>query len=538
MQLTVSALVCFDTWFRLFLLVLPKMANFNFFCTSFLVSILVYRGVVVANDCIPRHYGKSSFVCVCNATYCDDSPTVGDLAAGQATLISSTRADARFRITNLTFVGFSNSLLANQIFIDPSVQYQKILGFGGAFTDAAGINIAKLSILAQQNLLKSYFGSEGIEYGLGRVPIGGSDFSTLAYTYDDFPGDNNLANFSLTKEDLFFKIPYISWAQSFSAKPIKLLASPWSAPAWMKSNGKLNGKGYLLQEYYQVWAEYIARFFEEYKSHNLHFFAVTPQNEPSDGNIPDFPFNCMGWTPEQQAMFVGLNLGPTLEASGFGSVKIMIMDDQRLLLPKWAESVLSHPLAKKYVAGVAVHWYTDLFTPATVLTKFHEKFPDHFILATEACEGDKPWQPAVSLGSWERLESYAHNIIEDLNHWVTGWMDWNLALDERGGPNWAGNFVDSPIIVNKARDEFYKQPMFYALGHFSKYIPEDSVRIGIDLIDNSNFFGTAFKRPDGKRTIVLLNRSNEDKLIMLVDRERGALEFTCPARSLNTVVYG
>nr|CAH0110339.1 unnamed protein product [Daphnia galeata] len=489
------------------------------------ILIIIFTRQVVANDCIRRYYGKSSFVCVCNATYCDNPPIIGHLAAGQATLITSTLEDARFRITNLTFAGLSNSLFADEIFIDASVQYQTILGFGGAFTDASGINIAKLSVLAQQNLLKSYFSTDGIEYGLGRVPIGGSDFSPRAYTYDDFPGDDSLSNFTLTREDLFFKIPYISWAQSLSSKPIKLLASAWSAPAWMKSNDKLYGKGYLLQEYYQVWADYFVRFFEEYKKHNLNFFAVSPQNEPMDGNIQDFPFNCMGWTPEQQAIFIGLNLGPTLEAKGFKSTKILIM-------------VLAHPEAKKYIAGVAVHWYSDLFTPPVALNSFHEKFPDHFILATEACEGDKPWQTAVSLGSWERLESYAHNIIEDLNHWVTGWVDWNLVLDEGGGPNWSGNFVDSPVIINNTIDEFYKQPMYYALGHFSKYIPEDSVRIDMKVVfDDPNLFGTAFLRPDGKRAVVFLNRSKEDKLIRLFDYDRGSLEFTCKNRSLSTMVY-
>ncbi|EFX69969.1 hypothetical protein DAPPUDRAFT_328613 [Daphnia pulex] len=466
------------------------------------LPIIIFHQAVLANNCIPRHYGKSSFVCVCNATYCDSAPIVGDLAAGQATLITSTRADARFRSTIVNASPlYLTHYTADEIFIDASVQYQKIMGFGGAFTDASGINIAKLSVLAQQNLLKSYFSTDGIEYGLGRVPIGGSDFSTRAYTYDDFPGDDSLSNFSLAREDLFFKIPYISWAQSLSSKPIKLFASPWSAPAWMKSNGKLYGKGYLLQEYYQVWADYFIRFFEEYKTHNLTFFAVSPQNEPMDGNIPDFPFNCMGWTAGKN-----FHSNLRLETKGFASIKIMVMDDQRILLPKWAETVLAHPEAKKYVAGVAVHWYGDLLSPPIALTSFHEKFPNHFILATEACEGDKPWQKAVSLGSWERLESYAHNIIEDLNHWVTGWVDWNLVLDEKGGPNWSGNFVDSPIIINNILDEFYKQPMYYGMGHFSKYIPEDSVRIGVTVIDGSDLFGTAFLRPDGKRTIVILNR--------------------------------
>jgi len=144
----------------------------------------------------------------------------------------------------------------------------------------------------------------------------------------------------------------------------------------------------------------------------------------------------------------------------------------------------------------------------------------------------------VILGSWERFEAYAQDILEDLNNWATGWVDWNLALDESGGPNWSKNFVDSPVIVNATADEFYKQPMYYAMGHYSKYIPEDSVRIDLHMINASRkLSATAFLRPDGRRTVVVLNRSDEEKLIAIKDAERGTLEFNSPPRSIHTVVY-
>ncbi|CAN8029207.1 unnamed protein product, partial [Ixodes persulcatus] len=130
--------------------------------------------------------------------------------------------------------------------------------------------------------------------------------------------------------------------------------------------------------------------------------------------------------------------------------------------------VLGDPEAAKFVQGVAVHWYANDYMGPWVLDKTHNNFPDKFILATEACEG---WRSSdvekVILGSWNRAENYAHDILEDLLHWATGWVDWNLALDLSGGPNWANNFVDSPIIVNATGREFYKQPMYYALAHFS-----------------------------------------------------------------------
>jgi glucosylceramidase len=130
--------------------------------------------------------------------------------------------------------------------------------------------------------------------------------------------------------------------------------------------------------------------------------------------------------------------------------------------------ILNDSVASEYIAGMAVHWYWDKFIPANVLTFTHNAHPDKFILATEACSG----APVTGghrgplLGSWSRAEDYATDIMEDLNNWVTGWVDWGFALDVRGGPNLASNWVDAPIIVNASADEFYKQPTWYALGHF------------------------------------------------------------------------
>ncbi|KAI9560631.1 hypothetical protein GHT06_011581 [Daphnia sinensis] len=511
-------------------------------CSLIIVPAIFYSFTISyasASDCVRRYYGESSFVCVCNATYCDSTPSVDELVPpDQAIVISSTRNDSRFQTHFLQFDIPSNESTVFQITVNASKTYQAIIGFGGAFTDAAGINIAKLSLPAQQLLLSSYFGTLGIEYGIGRVPIAGSDFSTYPYSYDDFPGDTTLSNFSLTEEDLVFKIPFINWAKTISSKPIKLFSSPWSGPAWMKSNNDFSGFGHLLPENYQPWAEYFAKFFEEYRKHDINFWALTAQNEPNNGRVPGCSWNCMGWSPEDQALFVGQNLGPTLASKGFGDVKIMVVDDQRTFMPSWPKTVLADPEANKYVSGFGVHWYANNVVPPSVLTSTHEAFPDRFILATEACNG--PYEEPVIMGSWERLESYAHDIIEDLNHWVAGWVDWNLVLDEDGGPNWAENYVDAPIIVNNTIDEFYKQPMFYAMGHFSKYIPEDSIRIELEMSDSTrSLFGTAFLRPDGKRSVVILNRSDEERTISLADVDRIDVTLTliCPARSIHTIVY-
>lgn len=261
------------------------------------------------------------------------------------------------------------------------------------------------------------------------------------------------------------------------------------------------------------------------------------------GFIPGFIFNCMAFSPQTQRDFIKLDLGPALENAGFGpqKLKLMIMDDQRYLLPKWADIVLADPDSSKYVAGIGFHWYGNIISPPATLDVVHDRHPEKFLLATEATEGSTPLEPQkVVLGSWERGENYAHDILDDLNHWTSGWIDWNYALNMSGGPNWANNNCDSPIIVNLDEQEFYKQPMFYAMGHFSKFLPPDSVRIGMNFekFDLFNHLEVgAFVNPNGSTVVIVLNRQNKMIPITIVDDVKG-IEYSkeISPRSINTFI--
>ena len=303
-------------------------------------------------------------------------------------------------------------------------------------------------------------------------------------------------------------------AKNMRPAPLKLYASPWSAPSWMKSNDELNGKGYLLPQYYQAWANYFIKFLKAYEDQGITFWGLTAQNEPLDGNVQNFTFNAMGWNSSTQAQWIVENLGPTLEVEGYSDIKLMILDDQRPLVPKWAREVFAydHGKALQYVSGVGVHWYADDAGLAFALDQFNDEFPEKFILYTEACNGDRPWDTEkVMLGDWNRGEKYLSDIIENINHWSVGWTDWNLALDLQGGPNWAGNFVDAPIIVDPENGMFYKQPMYYALGHISRFLTPGSVRIGLHKPSDIFIEAVAVKMPlesNGHNTlaVVILNR--------------------------------
>ncbi|KAL3866868.1 hypothetical protein ACJMK2_044121 [Sinanodonta woodiana] len=504
---------------------------------------LIYEKVFCQQvPCAARSYGQSSIICVCNATYCDTVEPESRLPQGYANMFISTLAGQRLEKSSISFTHQPSKTAQVTLEVKPQSVYQTMLGFGGAFTDATGINILSLSLPAQYHLIQSYFGSMGLEYTLGRIPMASCDFSTHLYSYDDSPGDLGLANFTLAMEDLKYKIPIIQKAQSISRHKISLFGSPWSAPAWMKTSQNMTGYGTLIGNpggpYYKAWANYFVRFLEEYRKYNITLWGLTAQNEPTDGYIHNFPFQAMGWYPDQQKDFIALDLGPAMKAGGFSDVKLMILDDTRLNLPYWAEKVFSQQSnASMYVSGIAVHWYEDFIAPTLSLDVTHKEYPDKFILATEACiTGNFPSK--VSLGNWENAEKYAHSIIEDASHWVTGWSDWNLALDMEGGPNWVKNFVDSPIIVNAKADEFYKQPMFYAMGHFSKFVTPGSQRIEM-LQDTSveDFESIAFQRPDGSFAVVILNRGTSPVLTAIHDPLVGYLNRTVPPRSLITFTW-
>ena len=237
-------------------------------------SAVVVPGSAVAESlpCEPVKFAHDSVVCACNETYCDTVPDVSPPAADAAVVITSSRAGARFEVTSASWSSEprdANRLEPLRISLRGAEPRQEVFGFGGAFTDAAGINMAKLPEAAQQKLVDSYYGPGGIGYSVARVPMAGCDFSTHPYTYAEVAGDTTLANFSLTREDADYKLPYLRRALSVAEEDVRVFASPWSAPSWMKSNGALNGQGYLLQEYYQTWADYFIRFLEEYEKEGV-----------------------------------------------------------------------------------------------------------------------------------------------------------------------------------------------------------------------------------------------------------------------------
>ncbi|XP_077455890.1 lysosomal acid glucosylceramidase [Stigmatopora argus] len=493
------------------------------------------------NKCVARSFGHDSVVCECNSTYCDSFGSVSLPPLGQYISFTSSMSGSRLEESqglvrpNSTGAGLKLTLFADK-------KYQKMRGFGGAMTDAAAINILSLSAGAQDLLLRQYFAEEGIGYTVVRVPMASCDFSTRLYTYADSKDDYSLHNFTLAPEDVHMKIPLLQRAQAMSPQPLSLLGSAWSSPAWMKTNGALTGKGSLKGKpggkEHKSWAHYYVRFLEEYAKYNLTFWGVTTGNEPTAGYVTNYSFQALGFTPEEQRDWVAMDLGPALHASSFPHTHVLILDDNRVLLPHWAKVVLSDIHAAQYIHGVAVHWYSDGLIPAgSSLGTTHELYPEYYLFGTEACAGWTGKDQGVTLGSWQRAEKYAHDILEDLNNYVTGWTDWNLALNLIGGPNWVKNFVDSPVIVDAKRDVFYKQPTFYSMAHFSKFLYEGSQRVGVSSSGKTILEFAAFVRQDASVVLIVLNRSPSAIQFEVWDPMVGYIPSTAPPHSLLTLIW-
>ncbi|XP_026491482.2 lysosomal acid glucosylceramidase-like [Vanessa tameamea] len=495
-----------------------------------------------------------SVVCVCNATYCD---TVTRDAPAQGTFVvyTSSRAGKRFEKSYGTIrlsIGAKAPVSENydrsgktlsELFNEASyrilsnIRHQKIEGFGGSVTDAASINWRKLSDSTQRRFINSYFGRDGIEYNLIRVPIGGADFSTHPYTYNEYPwNDKALSNYSLSNEDYFYKLPMIKQAQKTATAEIKVTASTWSPPVWMKTNEAITGFAQLKREFYQTYADYHLRFIEEYDKAEVKIWALTTTNEPINGIVPFVDFNSLGWFPTDLGIWVANNLGPTIRNSRFNDTLILAVDDQRYLIDIYLGGMArADPKSLEYIDGIAVHYYGN-FIPAGILSNIQRRYPDKILLATEACEGPMPWDlMRVKIGSWERADRYTRHIIDDLNNFVVGWIDWNLCLDENGGPNWAHNYVDAPILVYGERDEFIKQPMFYAMGHFSKFIPRGSQRVEVLRTSLAHVNNVAFITPQGNIVMVLQNTNTHEVKVNIATSLLRSVEITMEPESIKTI---
>ncbi|MBS3767880.1 MAG: glycosyl hydrolase [Candidatus Cloacimonetes bacterium] len=436
-------------------------------------------------------------------------------------------------------VRFQNgSCAGNVIEVYPDKPKQKIVGIGTSFTESSAFVLAHLDDDKRAEVMQNIFGKNGTNFTLTRTHIGACDFTVNGkYSYNDVPDDSLLKHFNITpdlegfdkvkhpniKDENYDLLPMIKEALAIKNNQadteLKIIASAWTAPAWMKDieewyiqgsdeNNWQGTGGSLKPEFIPVYADYLVKYLNSYKNEGVNIWGITPVNEPHGNNGQ---WESMHFTPKSQNSFIKNHLGPALHSSGNEDVKILIYDQNRDGMEKWTDLIFSDPETAPFVYGLAVHWYSSTFKVyENIFDKIHKKFPNYAIIHTEGCiddlgkdasngvadpinfkesgwfDNDKFWWNknatdwAYSV-TWEGVDTslhpaytpvhrYARDIIVGIDHWLKGWIDWNIVLNKKGGPNHVGNFCGAPIMIDTKKQYVYYTPLYYILAQFSKTI--------------------------------------------------------------------
>jgi glucosylceramidase len=416
------------------------------------------------------------------------------------------------------------------VFVDPSKRFQTILGIGGALTDASAETFARLPAPRQQEVLDAYYDPDkGIGYTLGRTNIHSCDFSSGSYTYVG-EGDKELKSFSVD-HDKQFRIPFIKRAITAARGKLTLFCSPWSPPAFMKTTNDMLHGGQLRPELAQSWAGYFAKFIKAYEQEGIRLWGTTVQNEPMATQRWE---SCI-YSAEDERDFVKNHLGPTLKREGLGDRKIIVWDHNRDLIYQRASTILTDPAAARYVWGVGFHWYEPwsggdpMFDNVRLV---RETFPSHNLIFTEGCVDAFK---AEDLHNWRLGEAYGRSMINDFNDGAVGWTDWNVLLDEHGGPNHVANYCFAPVHADTSTGELTYTNSYSYIGHFSKFVRPGARRIASSP-SRSALLSTAFVNPDGRVSVVVMNRGDQ-RVDYYLWVDGNAAEISSLPRSIQTLVF-
>ena len=416
------------------------------------------------------------------------------------------------------------------VFVDPARTFQTILGIGGALTDSAAETFSKLPPTKQHEILNAYFDANtGIGYTLARTNIHSCDFSSGSYTYVN-EGDKDLKSFSVD-HDKQFRIPFIKQAMSTAGGKLNIFGSPWSPPAFMKSNNDMLHGGKLKPEFYQAWANYFTKFIKAYQQEGIPIWGISIQNEPMATQKWE---SCI-FSAEEERDFLKNYLGPTMKREGLSNKKIIVWDHNRDLIYQRANTLLNDSKAAQYIWGIGYHWYEPwsggepMFDNVKLV---HESFPNMNLIFTEGCSDSFDRQ---KLSEWRLGEQYGRSMINDFNNGTVGWTDWNILLDETGGPNHVRNFCFAPVHADTKTGEITYTNSYYYIGHFSKFLRPGARRIASSP-SRSHLLSTAFINTDGKVSVVVMNKSDKQVSYFLwVDGH--AAEVNSLPHSIQTLVF-
>jgi len=527
-----------------------------------------------------------------------------DLASTSEILITSESGD---KISNQANVDFQKGRAeGNVIVIKPENSKQTIDGIGTSFTESSAFVLAHLEPEVRKDVMQKIYGEEGANFTLTRTHIGSCDFTVEGkYSYVEQKDDINLDSFAISPDlEGFAKAQYpgivaedydllpmiqeaLQIKQAQADKELRIVASAWTAPAWMKDmedwyipgseqNNWQGTGGSLKPQYEKSYADYIVKYLAAYQKVGVDIWAVTPVNEPHGNNGQ---WESMHFTPKSQNKFIKNYLSPSLHAAGFDQVNLLFYDQNRDGLEKWTDAIYGDAETSPLVYGAAVHWYESTFKVfEEVFQRVHEKYPDCAIIHTEGCIDDLGKDPpngvtdpdkfketdwfdnddfwwnenatdwAYSV-TWEGVKvedhpaytpvhRYARNIIVSLDNWVNGWIDWNIVLDENGGPNHVGNFCGAPIMIDTVSKQIYYTPIYYILAQFSKTIRPGDIAVQTEQLSENlppdTLYSSATINAENILSVQVLNTSKSPLLYKLQIAEQYA-EIMIKANSLQTV---
>ncbi|MBS1734109.1 MAG: glycoside hydrolase family 30 protein [Bacteroidetes bacterium] len=453
---------------------------------------------------------------------------------GRKVIVYTTADTGNYRLTltdTLTFTHKGQPLESEiEVFVDPGKTFQTYMGIGGALTDASAETFYKLPESSRKEVLTAYYDKKkGIGYTIGRTNINSCDFSSDIYTYVQ-DNDKELKTFDIS-HDKKFKIPFIKEVVAAAGGKFNLFASPWSPPAWMKDNNDMLHGGKLKPEYYAAWAMYYTKFIKAYQKEGVNVWGISIQNEPMAKQRWE---SCM-YTAEEETNFLKNHLGPTMEKEGLKDKKIIVWDHNRDLMYQRAQTYFNDPAASKYAWGIGFHWYEDWSKGLQMfdnVRRVYEAFPNKNILFTEGCA--ESFDPN-RYNAWALGERYGSSMINDFNNGMVGFTDWNVLLDETGGPNHVENFCFAPVHADTKSGKIIYTNAYYYIGHFSKFITPGAKRI-ISSASRSQLLTTAFKNPDGKIAVIVMNQGDIRTPYMLWVKG-SAVQLTAHPHSIATLIF-
>jgi glucosylceramidase len=463
------------------------------------------------------------------------SALVGVTTLGQqkTATVYTTAAATELRLSGNGQLNFSSYHQPKEtepfVLVDPTVSFQSFIGIGGALTDASAETFAKLSKDKQQELLAAYYDTrKGIGYTLARTNIQSCDFSSGSYSYVA-DNDAQLKTFSVAHDEQY-KIPLIKQAMAASGGRLRLFVSPWSPPAWMKDNNSVTGGGKLKPEFDQSWADFYVKFIHTYEAKGIPVWGLSVQNEPMATQKWE---SCI-YTAEEERDFIKNFLGPTLHKAGLGDKKLIAWDHNRDLIYQRASTILEDPAAAKYVWGIGFHWYETWtgnpmqFDNVQLVSR---AFPGTHLLFTEGCKERFSFD---SLQSWSLGERYGYSMINDFNDGAVAWTDWNILLDETGGPNHTGNLCFAPVHADTRTGQLIYTNAYYYIGHFSKFVRPGAKRIAVST-NRPSLQSTGFLNKDGSVVVIVMNTTDQPLPYHLIWKDKAAVTESLP-HSISTII--